>query len=137
MNTIHRCTACLGSNFEEGKNMTKAIAKITHLFPDIQWGETIRTQAEDQKSKREYCNKAASFRTALPCEEITRLFKDIEKECGRTMEQKRKGIISIDIDLLTYGDTPIKPDDLRKQYVKQALKTLPSEKSCTKTATHF
>lgn len=57
-------------------------------------------------------------------EDIKILFKDIEKKCGRTPEGKQKGIIPLDIDLLVFDMEVIKPADMEKNYVKQALNTL-------------
>ena len=106
--------------------MAEAMRQISGLFPDIRWGEAIRTEAEGETDKRPYLNKAAIFHTQRPCDEVIRLFKGIEQACGRTAEKKRLGIIPIDIDLLTYGDTPVKPADLAKSYVKQAFGSIPT-----------
>ena len=125
MDKIYRCIACLGSNCEEEKNIKKAIELMTDSFPDIQWGKTIRTEAEGGNEGQKYSNKAAIFCTTLPCDKVIRIFKNIESQCGRTHEKKCNDIIPIDIDLLQYGEEAIKPDDLKKNYAIKALLTIP------------
>lgn len=69
-------------------------------------------------------NRAAVVETDMGFEDIKTLFKNIERKCGRTPEGKQKGIIPLDIDLLVFDMEVVKPADMEKNYVKQALNTL-------------
>ena len=52
------------------------------------------------------------------------LFKQIEQQSGRTPESKNNGIIPLDIDLLQWNDTILKPEDFRRPYVQSGLLSL-------------
>ena len=47
-----------------------------------------------------------------------------ETSCGRTSLSKQTGIIPLDIDLLMIDNTVLKPEDMQKHYVRQALEGL-------------
>ena len=94
------------------------------IFTDVCWGETIKTEAEGTDNPLPYFNKAGAFTTSMEVEQIRSLFKDMERQHGRTSASKSSGIIPLDIDLLMYGNTLLKPDDMKKNYVQQALASL-------------
>ena len=52
------------------------------------------------------------------------LLKQIEKENGRLPEDKQQGIVKLDIDLLKYDDSILKPKDMEKDFVQAGLKEL-------------
>lgn len=39
-------------------------------------------------------------------------------------EDKSQGIVKLDIDLLMYDDDILKPDDMKRDFIKQGLKEL-------------
>ena len=55
---------------------------------------------------------------------LSSLLKETEKACGRTPESKSTGLIPIDIDLLQYDGTILKPEDMNTAHVRQALSSL-------------
>lgn len=124
MNDKHRCIVCLGSNAEPEKNIAEATRKLSAQFPDIRWGDTVRTEAEGGVSVGCYLNKAAELRTAMGKDELTAVLKLLEREQGRTPESKHIGIVPIDIDLLVYDGTWLKPKDRGLSYVQKALSLL-------------
>lgn len=122
---MHRCIICLGTNTESEYHISLAGKVLSDLFPRILWGEIVETVPEETESANSYLNQAAVIETDMSFEELKLLFKDIEKECGRTPEGKQKGVIPLDIDLLVFDVKIMKPADMEKKYVKQALSTLP------------
>jgi 7,8-dihydro-6-hydroxymethylpterin-pyrophosphokinase (HPPK) len=97
---------------------------LSDLFPNMWWGEIVETAPEDTETTASYLNRAAVVETDMGFEDIKTLFKNIERKCGRTPEGKQKGIIPLDIDLLVFDMEVVKPADMEKNYVKQALNTL-------------
>ena len=55
---------------------------------------------------------------------ILQKLKAIEKRLGRMLEDKKKGIVKIDIDLLTYDGEVLKVNDWKREYVCQGVMEL-------------
>ena len=71
-----------------------------------------------------FSNQLAQFETSLSAEDIRNILKQIEKENGRLPEDKQQGIVKLDIDLLKYDDSILKPKDMEKDFVQAGLKEL-------------
>ncbi len=48
----------------------------------------------------------------------------IERDHGRTPEDKSRGIVKIDIDLLCYDGELLKPEDWQRGYVREGVAEL-------------
>ena len=44
---------------------------------------------------------------------------------GRTPGMRLQGIVPIDIDILIYDDSVVRPGDMKRNYVAEVLKRLP------------
>ncbi len=122
------CIICMGSNYKPNENLSVAITHLTSSFPDIIIGTPVITPAEGKPvhhSQQDYTNQAARFTTTRSIESIKQEFKHIEHICGRTPQSKSHGIIPLDIDILIYGETILKPHDLDTSYVRLALAAMP------------
>ena len=117
----HSCLLCLGSNIDRHARMETARQRLGSIFPDIQWGRELTTEATGSGFLSPFSNQLARISTSLPAEEVRSLLKQIEKECGRLPEDKGQGIVRMDIDLLTHGEAVLKPDDLKKDYIRAEL----------------
>ena len=71
-----------------------------------------------------FSNQLALLETSLSAEDIRNILKQIEKENGRLPEDKQQGIVKLDIDLLKYDDSILKPKDMEKDFVQSGLKEL-------------
>ena len=122
MNIPCYCLVCLGSNFNAELHLKNAETALGNLFPDIRWGEIVDTAPDgDKHPVPNYRNRIAGFRTTLTEKEVTGMMKEIERANGRSPEDKTKGIVPLDIDLLQYGSHILKPLDFDKEYVRKAL----------------
>ncbi len=81
---------------------------LTSLLPDIHWEEARWTEPVDFPNPALFLNQKATFDTRMLRDELRQCFKDIERQCGRLPEDKARGIVRMDIDLLTYGDEVLK-----------------------------
>ena len=71
-----------------------------------------------------YLNQLVEATTALTADELTQALKDIEQQMGRTQEDRRRGIVRIDLDLLLYGEQRYHLRDWERPYVKALLPVL-------------
>lgn len=121
---LHTCLLCMGSNTGRKTHMENARKALAHSFPDIRFGAEMETEAIGSGFLSPFSNQVARLTTPLSAEEVRTILKSIEKENGRLPEDKAKGIVKLDIDLLMYDDTVLKPKDMEKCYVQEGLVAL-------------
>ena len=124
MNTMssHTCLVCLGSNLCPEVNMDKACEALTRMFPDIRWSPVIVSpDIRKIRSVPDYHNRVALFTTTMSMSSVRSCFKELERSCGRTSDSKSTDLVPLDIDLLRYGDTIFKSEDMHAPYVLQGL----------------
>ena len=122
----HSCLLCLGSNSNRHFRMEAARKALTELFPNIRFSTEMTTEAIGDKFLSPFSNQVAKIETPLTRKEIRSLLKKIEKENGRLPEDKEQGIVKLDIDLLTFDDLILKPNDLEKDFVIKGIPSLQS-----------
>ena len=100
---------CLGSNTDCEANLKSAASLLRAYFGSIRFSEAIYTEP-----------------IGLPdsLEEVRRAVKAMEKRLGRMSDSKQKGKIPIDIDLLLWNGTILKPADWEKEYVQQLFRSV-------------
>ena len=119
--SIHHCLLCLGSNERYTERLEAARRALTSLFPDATFGKEMLTEAIGDKWLSPFCNQLAVCSTPLPAEEVRNHLKQIERDNGRLPDDKKKGIVKLDIDLLMVDETVLKPDDMKRDFVQRGL----------------
>lgn len=130
MNNLHSCLLCMGSNKDRHAHMAYTRKALDRIFPDIRYGEEMETEAIGELFLSPFSNQVAIFHTPLNIDETKAILKGIEKENGRMPEDKAKGVVKMDIDLLAYDDLILKPDDMEKNYVQKGIEQLDRTKTC-------
>jgi 2-amino-4-hydroxy-6-hydroxymethyldihydropteridine diphosphokinase len=97
---------------------------LTFLFPDIIFSEPILTEPEDDRYSYLFRNVLAVVDTDMRPEEVISKIKQTERAVGRTPRDKYVGKMVIDIDLIKYGDTILRPNDYEREYVQHLLATM-------------
>ncbi len=120
MNT-HHCLICLGSNEGYTQRFAHAREALCIHFPDIRFSKEMETEAIGDLFLSPFCNQLAQFTTSLSAEDTRCILKQIEKDNGRTPEDKAMGIVKLDIDLLMYDAIVLKPEDMERDFVQQLL----------------
>ena len=92
-------TICIGSNVNRKENLALARKRLSELFPNIR------------------------FSAEADIEPL------LEREAGRTPEEKKQEIVHLDIDLLSCDSRVYKPEDLKRDYIIRGLKELNDGKS--------
>lgn len=118
------CYIELGTNEPTDNNLSLARYYLSSAFDDIQFSTIYDTQSVDFIISCTFYNQTARIVTDLPKEIILQKLKAIEKRLGRMPEDKKKGIVKIDIDLLTYDGEVLKVNDWKREYVCQGVMEL-------------
>ena len=110
----HTCLLCLGSNSDREVHMALAREALKSTFTNIRFGLEMETEAIGNGFLSPFSNQVATFETLLSAEEVRAILKQIERNQGRLPEDKAKGIIKLDIDLLMYDECVLKKKDMEK-----------------------
>ena len=114
----------IGSNECQRENMPLARRRLTELFADIRFSHEEETIPIRLHRSCMFANQVACFNSDLLPEEVRARLKDIEREAGRSPEDKLREIVKLDIDLLMCGDCVLKPEDWEREYVQEGLNYL-------------
>ena len=115
-------TICIGSNVNRKENLALARKRLSELFPNIRFSAEADTEPL-------FANQVARFTSDSDAGEVILHLKDIEREAGRTPEEKKQEIVRLDIDLLSCDSRVYKPEDLKRDYIIRGLKELDDGKS--------
>ena len=121
---LHTCLLCLGSNLDGAIRLSAARSALRSHFPDIRFSKELVTEAIGSHFLSPFHNQVASFSSPLETENIRLLLKSMEQAQGRLPEDKARGIVKLDIDLLIYDNQVLKPKDLEREFVKQGMKEI-------------
>ncbi len=118
------CVIALGSNLCGTENLSMARKHLKELFPDIRFSVEEETFPIGSNYIGKFTNQVACFTCGKQPGQIRRLFKEIEREAGRRLADKEKGIVRLDIDLLMCDKDVYKPEDMRRDYIRRGLHEL-------------
>ena len=90
----------------------------------IRFSEAIYTEPIGLSDSGLFLNQVAVAGTNASLEEVRRAVKAMEKRLGRMSDSKQKGKIPIDIDLLLWNGTILKPADWEKEYVQLLFRSV-------------
>ena len=120
----HHCLLCMGSNTNRFTQLSDARKVLSEAFPDIHFGELMETQAIGSGFHSPFSNQLARFTTTLSSESVHNLFKELERHRGRLPGDKAQGIVKLDIDLLTFDNKVLKPEDMKREYIRRGISLL-------------
>ena len=115
---------CLGSNTDCEANLKSAVGLLRGYFGTIRFSEAAYTEPVGLPGSGLFLNQVAVAGTEAWQEEVERALKDMEKRLGRMPDSKQKGQIPIDIDLLFWNGTILKPADWEKEYVQLLFRSV-------------
>jgi len=105
----------LGSNLGNREEyLSEAVRQISAL-PEtelIRCSDVYETEPVGDKEQGDFLNAVVEIATGLAAEELHHRLKELELRLGRT-ERRRWGPREIDIDILYFGSSIVKTDDLR------------------------
>ena len=120
---MHYILLALGSNTLGEHNIELAKAYLTAAFPKIQFSSSLINPAIGIVSPP-FINCLAQTYCCEQMADVLATLKNIETTMGSMPEERRKGIVKIDIDLLQFDETRHKRDDWERDYMQLLIKEL-------------
>ena len=113
----NRAVICLGSNSPNRAEMIRlAISKVEAEYPSgIAVSHIYETPAIDGVSPN-YSNAVMMLDSTHDYEQTQLQLKCIEREMGRTAQSKATGIVEIDLDVVMFNGTVMRPKDFNRNY---------------------
>ncbi len=96
-------TLGLGSNHNAADNLSSGLDELLLQFHDLALSSVFRSKAREGAAP-DYLNMAVGIETDLPLLELSALLKKIEDKHRRDRGTPKPERVTLDIDLLTYGD---------------------------------
>lgn len=121
---VEQCYIMFGSNTDCEANLKSAASLLRAYFGSIRFSEAIYTEPIGLSDSGLFLNQVAVAGTNASLEEVRRAVKAMEKRLGRMSDSKQKGKIPIDIDLLLWNGTILKPADWEKEYVQLLFRSV-------------
>lgn len=116
----------IGSNHHPTKMLHSARCYLQTLFSPLTLGKEEETTPFDMPlGTANFHNQLIAFFSPLSPDEVEKELKSIEKKLGRTPGEKKKGVVTIDIDILKINGEEIRPCDLQRPYLQQMLRCFP------------
>lgn len=122
----HYILLALGSNVGAELHIEQAKARLSVVFLQLRFSRSLITPAIGIVSPP-FINCLAEGYCCVPLEEVIAALKDIEAQMGSVSEERKKGIVKIDIDLLQFDDMKRKADDWSRDYIQLLLNELSSK----------
>ncbi len=97
----HAILVSLGSNIDKELNTKRGLDAMAHYFGEIQISRVYESESIGFSGENFY-NLVASAETTKSIEQVCKLLKQIEHECGRLRQAEKFSPRTLDLDLLTY-----------------------------------
>lgn len=121
---MNECFIGIGSNFSTDVYVQRACLSLRTLFQNVVFSQMLMTDPVDWISESKFRNMVVYCNTQLSATDLIVKLKQIEQELGRTKEDKDKGVVLIDLDLLSYNGVIIKQNDWNRDDVIKCVNEL-------------
>ncbi len=114
----------LGSN-SAGRDLIieRAINVLRGQF-DLRAVSEIYEAQDEEYAATPYSNAVISLLTPLDHDSMRDCLKKTERDFGRTPQSKQSRIVPLDIDIIVFNDTVMRPRDYNKQYFRTGLEMI-------------
>jgi 2-amino-4-hydroxy-6-hydroxymethyldihydropteridine diphosphokinase len=122
-NGYYDVTISLATNFEQERNLSEAHERLRQILFETRYTNAIWTEPYKSKLSAKYINQLVYAKTTLNAEELISVMKAIETSMGRTAQQREKGIVTIDLDLMEHDGVRYHLEDWQRPYIKMLLES--------------
>ncbi|MBQ9649342.1 MAG: 2-amino-4-hydroxy-6-hydroxymethyldihydropteridine diphosphokinase [Prevotella sp.] len=118
----HQIIISLASNENQKRNMEAAREQLSLLLNDLRFTTEHWTEPVHSLRKEPYLNQLCQGTTAFGVNLLNEVLKEIEKRLGRTHNEE--GIVTIDLDLMSYDGLRYHLRDWDRDYIKNLISEL-------------
>ena len=118
----HSCIISLAANCNQEENLAEARRRLSQILFSPTYTEAIWTEPFKHPDSPLYLNQLVYAKTNLNAEELECELKTIEHAMGRTAEDRKQGIVRIDLDLMQHDDVRYHLRDWERPYIQKLLK---------------
>ena len=122
---MHRCIISLASNQHQKENLAEARRRLSQILQSADYTEELWTEPEGSSCRPGsplYLNQLVYAFTALSVDELQAALKDLERSMGRTDDDRRAGVVRIDLDLMQCDDVRYHLRDWNRRYIQDLLR---------------
>lgn len=113
---MNRFVLSIGSNSSDRyEKMSMAIERLNSLL-NIEAASSVYETLPWGGGDKLYINCVMAGTTSMDMECLIEMTKELEKQCGRDEEAKKQGIVPIDLDIVIWNDTVLRPKELGRDY---------------------
>lgn len=116
---LNKYLIIIGSNTDREKNIDLATRSIENVSDNVFFGRTVETEPVNMPNSQTFLNKGIVMFSDIDVEELNSICKEIERKAGRTPEDKKHGIIKLDVDIVIANNEILKPGDLEREYAHE------------------
>lgn len=128
----------IGSNKDKELNLGICQNLLKMEFEDITFSKTSITEPYGNVYKDDFLNQLIFIYTEKDKDCIISVLKALEQKMGRLVTDKTDGKVIIDIDLIIWNDQILKPEDMKREYIRDLLPDLLTKiEDKPSTTTHF
>lgn len=116
----------LGANVSAEANIANALGLLQEHLSSIRHTQPIWTTPIGLQTEN-FLNCIVQGQCDMAYEELHKLTKEIERECGDTAEKRKNSEIAMDIDILLHCGKKYHRQDWKRQYIKEGMERLKIE----------
>ena len=98
------------------------------------YSTAVQTEPINFPDSAPFTNQLVELTTTLTTKMARPLLKQMERELGRTDEDKQRGVVRLDLDILWQDGEVLKPEDWERDWVKAAVAELTGGAGATYTS---
>lgn len=116
---------CLGSNTADAEVRLADACRLVEEYTGVMARTSPYRTADEYAATSgvPYLNQLLRVSTLMSMADLHRLFKEYE---AKVRPEATAPAVAIDIDIVVWNDTPVKPRDLASNYLRQGLHLLDS-----------
>ena len=117
-------TIVLGSNCGDREtNILRALGRVKECV-EILRSSPVYESRDYLGSGKRYLNLVAEIEGRISEKELNRYFKQIETELGRTEVTRLCGDVPVDIDIVVWEGSVVRPEDYATSYFREGMALL-------------